>query len=107
MILQNNRFFVGSKSFQGTVFRPEFVGRREGVERQRGFLLGACPGAVVENKTVAVRGEPARAFDRGAYELGADIALAEVLLVHKCRDCLTTSTLTHHCCRAKIMRLTQ
>ena len=25
---------------------------------------------------------PARAFDRGAYELGADIALAEVLLIH-------------------------
>jgi hypothetical protein len=43
IILQNNRFFVWSKTFPGAVFRPQFVGRRKGVERQRGFLLGLAP----------------------------------------------------------------
>ena len=39
---------------------------------------------------------PARALHCGAYELGADIALAEVFLVHKVRrGCLLMSPGTH------------
>ena len=38
---------------------------------------------------------PTRAFYGQADELGADVALAEVFLVHKLRNCPSASTLRH------------
>ncbi|GEM_PF-1842423 len=64
IVLQDDPLNLWRQPFPGTVAGPEFSRSRKSIQRQRGFQLGAGPGAVMENKAVAIGGKDERDVER-------------------------------------------